>query len=236
MLCSCVSRETQERPILEIEMSAKTTTILAGIIILLSLIAGVLLYDKLPDPMASHWGVNDQVDDYMSKFWGVFLMPLVSLAMLLIFLIIPRLDPLKENIAEFRETFYLFILLMILFMTYLWILTLFWNLGFTFFKMSTALLPAMGLLFVFIGYMLGKAKRNWFIGIRTPWTLSSDTVWDETHRLGSILFVASGILTMIGVFFGSYAVWFILVPTLGTSLFLVVYSYILYQRETKSAE
>jgi uncharacterized membrane protein len=217
-------------------MSTKLTTILVSIIILISVIAGVVVYDLLPDPMASHWGPNDQVDGYMSKFWGVFMMPLVSLGMFLIFLLIPHLDPLKENIAKFREAFNIFIIVIMVFLGYIWKLTIFWNLGWTFFKMSTAILPAMGLLFFFIGYMLRKAKRNWFIGIRTPWTLSSDSVWDEIHRLGATMFMVSGVVAIFGVFFGSNAIWFILVPVLGTTLFLYIYSYVLFQRESKASE
>ncbi|MBT3712650.1 MAG: SdpI family protein, partial [Anaerolineae bacterium] len=87
------------------------------------------------------------------------------------------------------------------------------------------------LLFLLVGYMLRKAKRNWFIGIRTPWTLSSDTVWDKTHQLAGKLFIASGILAMLGVFFGDNAVWFTLIPILGTTLWLFIYSYLLYQKE-----
>jgi uncharacterized membrane protein len=81
--------------------------------------------------------------------------------------------------------------------------------------------------------MMRQAKRNFFIGIRTPWTLSSDRVWDETHRIGSTLFIVSGILALLGAFFADYAVWFILIPVLGSTLFLFVYSYVLYQQETK---
>ena len=217
-------------------MNTKLTTTLSIVIILIAVIIGVLVYNQMPDQMASHWGPDDQVNDYMGKFWGVFMMPLISLGLLALFLVIPNLDPLKENIAEFRGIFNLFILVFIVFFAYVWALTVFWNLGFTSFNMSVAILPAIGLLFFFIGYMLRKAKRNWFIGIRTPWTLSSDAVWDEIHRLGAILFMASGILAMLGVFFGSYAVWFILVPILGTTIFLYAYSYILYRRESESAE
>ena len=217
-------------------MSTKLTTTLSVIIILASVLAGALIYEKMPEQMASHWGPNDQVDDYMSRFWGVFMMPLLSFGMLVLFLVIPNLDPLKENIAKFREAFNLFIIMIMLFLEYIWALTIFWNLGFTSFKMSVAILPAMGLLFLFIGFMLRKAKRNWFIGIRTPWTLSSDTVWDEIHRLGATLFIISGILSVLGVFFGDNALWFILVPVLGTTLFLYIYSYVLYQKETRSAE
>ena len=90
----------------------------------------------------------------------------------------------KANIAKFRGAFNLFIVFMTLFLMYVQGLTLAWNLGFTHFKMSKSLLPAVGLLFIMIGFMIRKAKRNFFIGIRTPWTLSSDKVWDETHRVG----------------------------------------------------
>ena len=213
-------------------MSTHTTIILVTILILASILGGGLLWNRLPEPMASHWNVNDQVDDYMSKFWGVFLMPAMSLGMFLLFLLLPQIDPLKANIAQFRTTFNLFILLIFLFFEYMWVLTILWNLGSTGFKMSMAMLPALGLLFMFVGYLLRKAKRNWFIGIRTPWTLSNDRVWDQTHRVGSILFFISGVLTLTGSLFSDSAFWFIFVPVLGSTLFLVVYSYVLYRRET----
>ena len=197
--------------------------------------AGLLLWNRLPDQMASHWDINDQVNGYMPKVWGVFLMPLIVLGMSVLFLIIPSIDPLKANIAQFRETFNVFIVLIVAFMLYIYGLTLAWSLGYTNFKMSTSMLPAMGLLFIFIGFMLRKAKRNFFIGIRTPWTLSSDTVWDKTHQLGSVLFMASGVLAFLGgIFGGMTAFWFLFVPLIGSTIFLLVYSYVLYQQETKS--
>ncbi len=181
--------------------------------------------------MASHWDINDQVNGTMPKVWGVFLLPLISLALFLLFLLIPEIDPLKKNIAKFRDLFNLFIVFMTLFLMYVYGLSIAWNLGFTHFKMSKSLLPAIGLLFILIGYMLRRAKRNFFIGIRTPWTLSSDAVWNETHRVGSWLFVASGIIAFIGAFFGGViALWFIFVPLIASTIFLVVYSYVLYQR------
>ncbi len=120
-------------------------------------------------------------------------------------------------------------------MIYIHALTLLWNLGYTNLGIGKAMLPAMGLLFIVIGSLLRKAKRNWFIGIRTPWTLSSDSVWNETHRLGSVLFMISGVLALIGGFFGGMiAFWFLFVPLIGSTIFLLVYSYVLYQRETRS--
>lgn len=216
-------------------MNTRTTTTIVLLMIAAATIAGVVLWNQLPDPMASHWGPNDQVDGYTSRFWGVFLMPLMTLGMMLLFLVIPNIDPLKANIAQFRDVFNLFIVLVVAFMLYIYALSLRWNLGYTDFEMSKAMLPAMGILFFFIGYMLRRAKRNFFIGIRTPWTLSSDRVWDETHRLGSILFMVSGVLALIGgIFGGMTAFWFLFVPIIGSTLITLVYSYVLYQREVKA--
>lgn len=214
-------------------MSTKLTTILVLILIAAAVLAGALFWDQLPESMASHWNENDQVDGYMSKFWGVWMMPLMVLGMFGIFLLVPVIDPLKANIAKFRNIFNLFILLITAFMLYIHGLTLAWNLGYEF-RMSSAMLPFMGILFVFMGYMLRQAKRNWFIGIRTPWTLSSDTVWDKTHQLGSVLFIASGVLAFLGAFFGgTIALYLTLIPMLGSALFVVLYSFVLYQREMK---
>jgi len=216
-------------------MNTRTTTIMVLVLIIGATAAGLLFWNQLPEQMASHWNVNDQVDGYMSRFWGVLMVPLMTLGIFLLFLVIPAIDPLKANIAKFRETFNLFIVLFVAFMLYIHALTLAWNLGYTGFKMSTSMLPAMGLLFIFIGFILRRAKRNFFIGIRTPWTLSSDYVWDKTHQLGAVLFMASGVLTFIGGLFGGMvAFWFLFVPLISSTIFLLVYSYVLYQRETRA--
>ena len=215
-------------------MSTRTTIIIVLIMIAAGTLAGLLLWNRLPDQMASHWNINDQVDGYMPKFWGVFLLPLITLGIFVLLLVVPSMDPLKANIAQFREAFNLFIVLMVAFMLYIYGLSLAWSLGYTSFRMSGAMLPAIGLLFIFIGFMLRQAKRNFFIGIRTPWTLSSDTVWDETHRIGAVLFMVSGALAFLGGFFGgTTAFWMMFAPIIGSTLFLLVYSYVLYQRETR---
>ena len=216
-------------------MTTKLTITIVMVLIALSLLAGVLLWNQLPDPMPSHWDANDHVNGYMPKVWGVFMIPLMAMGLLALFLIIPSIDPLKANIAQFRETFNLFIILIITFVFYVYGLTIVWSLGYQNFKMSAALLPFLGILFIFIGYLLRRAKRNFFIGIRTPWTLSSDSVWDKTHQVGSVLFMISGVFAFLGAFFGGETAFLLmLIPLIGSTLFLVVYSYILYRDETKS--
>jgi len=117
-------------------MSTKTTSIITLALIALALLAGAVLWNQLPDQMASHWNVNDQVDGYTSKLLGVFLMPLITLGMFALFLVVPNIDPLKANIAKFRESFNLFIVLIVAFMLYIHGLTLAWSLGHQDFKMS----------------------------------------------------------------------------------------------------
>ena len=213
-------------------MSTRTTLIVSLVLILIAVAFSAVVYNRLPERVASHWDANDQVNGTMPRFWGVFLMPLITLAMLGLFLVLPAIDPLKANIAAFRPIFNAFIVAIIVFMLYLHVLTLVWNLGYHGFRMSTVLLPAMGLLFVLCGVLIGQAKRNFFIGIRTPWTLSSDRVWAQTHRVGALLFVLCGVIAMLGVFApGPAAFLLVIVPILAVTLFLTVYSWWLYRQE-----
>ncbi len=216
-------------------MSTRTTVIVGLVLILLAIAFSAAVYGRLPDPMASHWGVNDEVNGTIPRFWGAFLMPIIALGMLVLFLVLPLIDPMKANIATVRPMFNGFILAILVFLTYLHVLTVAWNLGYQSFRMSTALLPGLGLIFVLTGLLLRQAKRNFFIGIRTPWTLSNDRVWAETHRLGSVLFIACGLVAVLSLFFpGKVAFLLVLVPIIVSSLFLVVYSYVLYRRETRA--
>ncbi|MCZ7381728.1 MAG: DUF1648 domain-containing protein [Candidatus Methanoperedens sp.] len=207
----------------------KSELIIFGIIIL-SFAIGIYYYPQMPEKVASHWNAEGQVNGYMSKFWGLFLMPVISVGMLLLFILIPRIDPLKSNIQEFRKYYDGFVVLIMVFLFYLHLLTIFWNLGYTF-NMITFLSPAFAILFYYSGILIENAKRNWFIGIRTPWTLSSDKVWDKTHKLGGKLFKVAGILALFAIFFESYAILVIVVPVIMVSIYTVVYSYLEYQKE-----
>jgi len=81
-----------------------------------------------------------------------------------------------------------------------------------------------------ISLLLAQARRNWFVGIRTPWTLSSEEVWNKTHKLGALLFKLVAIIILIGVIFPRYSIYFVLIPVLSVAVFLVIYSYTLYTK------
>jgi uncharacterized membrane protein len=212
----------------------KKTTITIILIILLSIAIGVYSYYNIQESkIASHWDAKGQVNGYMSKFWGIFLVPIISIGLYLLFLFIPKIDPLKKNILKFRNYYDSFILIMMLFLFYVFVLTILANLGYVF-NMTTMLMPAIGLLFFCIGIIFKKLKRNWFIGIRTPWTMSNDQVWEKTHKLGSVLFKIEGIILLLGVFFpAKYFLGFVLIPILVFTIWLFLYSYLEYKKIKK---
>lgn len=194
--------------------------------------AASYLYPHMPEMMASHWNAAGDVDGYMPKAAALFLMPAMSLVFFFLFLLIPKIDPMKANIAKFRRYFDIFILLFEIFFLYIYSLTILWSLGWRF-DMTVAMMPALAILFYYMGIMIGNAERNFFIGIRTPWTLSSDRVWDKTHALGGKLFKAVAVLTLLAAFIPDYAIYLMLIPVLGVSFYLMIYSYLEFRKEVK---
>lgn len=214
-------------------MSTKIASILIWTLIIASVVIGVFVYPALPERIASHWNTHGQVDGYMPKFWGVFLLPIVIAVMYLFFMLIPKIDPLRKNIEAFRSQYNALIFLISLFLFYISTLSIVWNLGIHF-DMTRAILPSIGLLIFYLGVLIRHAKRNWFVGIRTPWTLSSDEVWRKTHNVGSALFKAAGFIAILSYFMPDLALYLVMIPIFVTVLFLIIYSYVLYQKELEN--
>lgn len=213
-------------------MSMRKSEMIISGLVLLSLIASIYFYSRMPEKIASHWNVRGEVNGYVSKLWGLFLMPFILAGLAGLFAAVPRIDPLKANIEKFRKHYDGFIILFFIFMLSIHFQLILWNLGI---KISpNATLPVgLGILFFYTGILCENAKRNWFIGIRTPWTLSSDAVWNKTHKVGGKLFKIAGAVALAGVFFRSYASFFILVPVILISVYTIFYSYITYNRHTQ---
>lgn len=210
----------------------KSEIVILGII-LLSFAVALYFYPQMPEEMASHWNAQGQVDDYTSKFWGLFLMPFILVGLGLLFILIPIIDPLKANIEKFRKYYDRFFILFFIFLLSVHFQVILWNLGI---KISpNVTFPiGFGLLFFYLGILCENAKRNWFIGIRTPWTLSSERVWEKTHKIGGKLFKIAGVIILIGAFFQNYALFFILAPVILVAVYTIVYSYFEYQKEVKN--
>ena len=189
-------------------------------------------YPVLPDKMASHWNIKGEVDGYLSKSWALFLMPIISLVLFLFFILIPKIDPLRENIEKFIKYYYGFIIVLILFLYYIYYVTLILNIGFKF-NIIQLLVPAFAGLFYYLGILIENLKRNWFIGIRTPWTLSSDKVWLKIHKIGGKLYKTCGAIALLGISFPDFAIFLVILPIILFSSCLIVFSYFEYKKEEK---
>lgn len=210
-------------------MKLNKTGVAIGVLVLLFFILAVAFYHSMPEVMASHWNARGEADGTISRFWGLFLIPLMSLVITVLLLTVPKIDPLKANIQKFKGYYYGFIDVFLVYFLYIYMLTLAWNLGWKF-NFSQMIIPSLGILMFSLGILISKAKRNFFIGIRTPWTLSNDEVWDGTHRLGGRLFRIAGIIILLLSFVPDIAIYVLLGVDLGIVIWLVAYSYVLYRR------
>jgi uncharacterized membrane protein len=205
--------------------------ILPIIIILLSLCTGLFFWAHFPNRIASHWDIQGNDNGYANGLEGVIMLPAVLICIYLLFLMLPVLDPKKDRYQEFNSAYFAIrnILMAILFIIY--ICTGLFNLGYPV-NISIIMPFLTGILFIVIGKYIGKIKPNWFIGIRTPWTLSSDTVWDKTHRLGGYLFMIFGLILMIIPWVDkTFKLPFMICGVLIISLGTIIYSFIEYHRE-----
>ncbi len=191
--------------------------------------AAIILFPSLPASMASHWDIKGKVNGYMPKEIGIFIIPVMMLIIALVFTAIPRIDPLKENINKFIEYYYWFAIMCQMFLTAIFVFVLLWNLGIRV-KINFFLGPAFALLVFFMGVLIEKTKRNFFIGIRTPWTLSSDEVWEKTHKFAGTLIKAFSPLCVLSIFFEQNSFYFIMVAILLPLLIATVYSYKIWQK------
>jgi uncharacterized membrane protein len=198
--------------------------------LLIIFVLTIAMYPAVPDRVVSHWNAAGQADGYMSKLWGLGLIPLIMTGFVALLAVLPRIDPYKKNYKKFGDYYEGFILLFILFMLAIQVQIILWSTGYQISPNLT--FPILiGILFIYIGFLLGHAEQNWFVGIRTPWTLSSETVWKKTHKIGGKLFKIAGVIAFAGVLAGEYAMWFILVPALAVAVFTVAYSYFEFQKE-----
>lgn len=214
-------------------MSNRTTHLIVAALTLALVAAGLLLAPKLPATVVSHWNFQGVPDGTMPREAMLVTFPALIAGLYLLIVVLIGILPLRENVAAFRPQLNLFLVALSIFLAYVAALSLAWNLGVRF-SFSLLILPAMAALFYMIGDVLGRAKRNWLFGIRTPWTLSSDRVWDETHRFGGWVFKACSLLTLGAAFLGDSGWPLLLIPILVGSLGTVAYSYFAWRRAARA--
>lgn len=209
------------------------TMLLSGVLLIVAMLTYSLwLYPILPDRVPTHWNWKGEVDGWSNRSFGCFFLPGMSAGLFLLFLALPWLSPKGFRVEPFRATYNLIVVLVLGLMAYIQIVTLQAALH-PRLDVSRALIGGVFLLFGGIGLLLARVKRNFWVGVRTPWTLASETVWDRTHQVSSRLYFATGLL-------GAAAVWLGVPPAVCFVVFMVlvfvpvIYSLILYKRLEKS--
>ena len=188
------------------------------------------IYPSLPDPMPTHWNATGQVDDFTAKVFGAPLLVAIPLFIFIVFKLIPIISPRGFRTESFANVFNILMTASVLFGCVI---------GFGVARaaldpglnMPAFVFVAVGFLLVVIGNFLGKVRKNFFLGIRTPWTLASDEVWAKTHRLGAWCFVIAGIfMAIMGMAMPASSMTTVIAVVVIIALIPVVYSFIAYRR------
>lgn len=189
-----------------------------------------VVYGHLPARMPMHWNASGKVNGWANRWPWALLMPVMTACIWLLLVGLRRVDPRRAHYERFNETFWLFLNLVVSTMALVEVFTLGSALGWGI-DMTMAMTAVTGVLFIAIGNYLPRIRSNWWMGIRTPWTLESEHVWRETHRLGGRTFVAGGIISLVALLFPAPLRIWVAMAALGLAgLTPVVYSYVVWRR------
>ena len=193
--------------------------------------AALVVWPSAPSEIPVHWNASGQVDRYGGKFEGLLLLPLMALGLYLLMRYLPNVDPGRVNYARFGGAYTAIRAGVLMLMAGIYGMVIAWVLESPV-DMSRAVPLSVGALFVLFGSVLGQVQPNWFVGIRTPWTLSSKESWARTHRLGGWLFVGLGVLFALTGLLGFGSFGFVVIgAAVAVVALLVVYSYVIWRND-----
>lgn len=204
--------------------------ILSILLIVITCLLTLILFPSLPDEIPTHWNIHGNVDGTAPLIPGLFLLPALMVGITLMMALVPRYDPKKAHYKEFQGAYDGLIFLINIFCFMLFVITILWSLGIEI-PMNQFISVLFAILMGGIAFFIRGVKPNWFAGIRTPWTMESETVWNKTHQRGFRVFLVIALFCLLGVFIPEYAYLFILLPVIIGTIYLVVYSYIVWKKE-----
>ena len=198
--------------------------------ILIAVIIGAAALPSLPEQIVSHWGPNGDPDGYTTKFIGAFLIPFIMACLLLLKAVLPKIDPKRNNFEKFKKPYTIVTEILTVFLLLIHVSIILFNLGYQV-DMEFIVVLGIGVLFVVLGNYLPKVKHNYSMGVRTAWTLSSETVWAKTHRLAGKVFVVSGLFMAAMAFTDVSLLVAILSPLALMLVVITMMSYVYYKKE-----
>lgn len=207
----------------------KRNYFLIGVLMIAATLAATLLmYPILPGTVPTHWNIHGQADGFSSKWTMLVLMPGIMAAIMGLFAALPWLSPWQFEVDKFRSTYLYMMLVILAFFGFVQALTL-WAAAGRRLDMNHAVAGGVCLLLVLLGGVLGRVKRNFYVGVRTPWTIANERVWEATHRLAAKTFVAGGLLALVLMLL-RMPFWAFIGVVLGAALTPAVYSLVFYKQ------
>lgn len=185
----------------------------------------------LPESVPTHWNLHGEADEFGSPWTALLLFPGVLAGLGVLLHVLPILGPFRRNFEQFAPTYGRVAVVALLTILGLQAIVLMKSAGLPI-SIGRSFCIVLGLLFAALGNWMGKLRRNFYVGIRTPWTLANEAVWERTHRLGGKLFTVQGVLAaVVGLFAPDFVCFLVLVGgALGVALWTVVYSYLCYRQ------
>ncbi len=202
-----------------------------ALLVAAAFVFSLFAYRHLPDPMVVHWDLHGTPNGYGSRLVGAFLMPVMALAIWGFMRGLPRIDPRGANYAKFQGTYDLVVNAVVTLLVAIHVAVVGAALGWPI-RIDRLMPFVVGGMLLLMGNVMPRARSNWWFGIRTPWTLSSDTVWTKTHRVGGYLMTAAGLVSLLSIFLPVRAGFVVLMSAIvGASFGSVVYSYFAWREE-----
>ena len=204
------------------------------VLLLADVAFGLWVLPRLPERVPVHWNLAGEADRYGAAWENALLMPALAIVLWAVLLVLPLADPLRRNYARFPETLKLFRWLVPLMIVAFHLVVALGSLGAPI-DSGRGIGVVLAVVFVVLGNSMGKLKHNWFIGIRTPWTLASEEVWTRTHRLAAPIWVAGGLVQLVGAFVpGTAGEVLLAAPLVVMVLVPVGYSFVLFRKLSPS--
>ena len=215
-------------------MKSRMSIAAMWVLALAPLVLVAVCYSRLPDQVPMHWGIDGAVDRYGSKneLWA---MGALGPVLALLFQFLPRLDPKRRSYEKFRKYYEATAVVIVAFLAVMMGIVLVEVFRPGTVSVGRVVSALVGLLLLFLGNLMGKVKTNFFLGIRTPWTISDPDVWNRTQRLGGALFFLSGLATIASALLLPEAVtfWVLLAGVLAAALIPIVMSCLWYRKRRR---
>lgn len=188
-------------------------------------------WPQLPDRLPIHWNIHGEVDGWGNKFMGLLFVPLIVLGIYVLMVVLPWFDPGKANYQSFQRVYGIIRIAIVAYMSAVYGAMLYAAFGHKL-NMTSVILPLVGILFIVLGNFLSKIRPNWFVGVRTPWTLSSQLSWDKTHRLAGRLFIVMGFLFVpVALLQTTWSLVAVLICDGLCLIWIVIYSYLVFRSD-----